>query len=81
MLSFLKPFWLDIVKWGGIILGVGAVLFSARQSGRNAERVDQVKRERDDANEIIRQDRIVNSGNANSMRNKLSQALKRKRRS
>ncbi len=37
MLQFLKPFWLQIIKYGGIVLGVILILFRARQSGKEAE--------------------------------------------
>ena len=35
---------LRIVGWGFAALSVAAVLFGARQAGRNAERVDQLKK-------------------------------------
>jgi len=37
--NILKP-----IGWGTMALSVLAVLFGARQSGRNAERVDQLKK-------------------------------------
>jgi uncharacterized membrane protein YdjX (TVP38/TMEM64 family) len=44
MLAFLKPYWLSIVKWAGIIGGVLLLFFKIRQSGRDAERVDNLER-------------------------------------
>lgn len=43
MLNFLKPYWLEIVKYGALIIGVMAVLFSARQAGKHAERVGNLE--------------------------------------
>ena len=34
---------LNILKFGAIIFAVVAVLFGARQAGKNAERIDQLK--------------------------------------
>lgn len=79
MLAFLKPYWLEIVKWSGIILAGIAVFFSIKQSGRNAERVDQLKKDNKNAKEIIRQDSVVSTGDADIMRTRLSTALRRKR--
>lgn len=60
-------------------LAVAAILLGARQAGRNAERVDRLKKEKEYADEVIRQNRIVNRGSTERMRSRLSSALKRKR--
>ncbi len=39
-------FGLTILKFGAIILAVIAVLFGARQAGKNAEKIDQLKQQR-----------------------------------
>jgi hypothetical protein len=36
--SFLKPYWLDLLKWGGIMGGVLLVLLRVRNSGKYEER-------------------------------------------
>lgn len=77
--AFFKRNMLVIAGWAAAALAVAAVLLGARQAGRNAERVDRLKKEKDYADEIIRQNRIVNRGTTDSMRTKLSGALKRKR--
>ncbi len=41
ILSLLKPFWLQIVKYGAIIGGVLLVLFKARQSGKEVQQRKQ----------------------------------------
>lgn len=35
---------LRIIGWGAAVLSVLAILFGARQAGRNAERADQIKK-------------------------------------
>lgn len=34
MLELLKPFWIEIIKYGGMIMGIIIVLFKTRQSGK-----------------------------------------------
>ena len=42
--SWLSSNMLKIVGWGAVALSVLGVLFGARQSGRTAERYDQLKK-------------------------------------
>lgn len=42
--SWLSGNVLKIIGWGSIALSVLAVLFGARQSGKNSERYDQLKK-------------------------------------
>lgn len=49
MLAFLKPYWLTIAKWGGIVLGVLLVLVKVRQSGKDAVRVENLEKGLEDA--------------------------------
>lgn len=41
ILNLLKPFWLQIVKYGTILGGVLVVLFKARQSGKEVQQRKQ----------------------------------------
>ena len=41
--QFLAPYALRLISFAAIIGAVGAVLFGARQAGRNAERVEQMQ--------------------------------------
>lgn len=43
MLTILKPFWLSILKYASIAGAVLLVVFKIRQSGRDAERVENMK--------------------------------------
>lgn len=42
--SWLSSSLLKIIGWGAAALSVLAILFGARQSGKNAERYDQLKK-------------------------------------
>lgn len=42
--GWLSSHALRLVSWGVVALSVLAVLFGARQAGRNAERADQLKK-------------------------------------
>lgn len=44
ILAFLRPYLLKIALFGAAVLGVLSILYSARQSGRAAERVDNLKK-------------------------------------
>ena len=43
MLALLKPFWLTIAKYAAIAGGILLIVFKIRQSGRDAERVENMK--------------------------------------
>lgn len=43
-IGFLKPFWLSILKYASIAGAVLLVVFKIRQSGRDAERVENMER-------------------------------------
>lgn len=43
MLNLLKPFWLSILKYVSIAGAIMLVVFKIRQSGRDAERVENMK--------------------------------------
>lgn len=43
MLAFLRPYWLSIAKYAAIAGGVLLLVFKIRQSGRDAERVENMK--------------------------------------
>ena len=65
MLSFLKPYWLEIVKWGAVVIGGLALFFSVKNSGRDAERVDNLERVMDNVEKSKTIRRGVSSANAN----------------
>ena len=44
MLNLLKPFWLSIVKYAAIVGGILLVVFKIRQSGRDAERAENIEK-------------------------------------
>lgn len=44
MLNLLKPFWLSIVKYAAIAGGILLVVLKIRQSGRDAERVENLEK-------------------------------------
>lgn len=44
MLAFLAPYWQRIALYGSIVLGVLLVLLKVRDSGREAERVENQRR-------------------------------------
>lgn len=43
MLSLLKPFWLTIAKYAAIAGSILLIVFKIRQSGRDAERAENMK--------------------------------------
>jgi len=79
--TWLKPFWLSIVKWGAVTLAVMAILFKVRQSGKDAVMVENLEKDLNNAKEIIREDNIVSSAPIDGMRERLDAALRRKRNS
>lgn len=83
MLAVLSGFFtrnaLAIAGWAAAAFAVLAVLFGAREAGKQAERVKQLKKEKEHQDEMLRQNRIVLRGNVERMRKRLSDALKRKR--
>jgi hypothetical protein len=44
MLALLKPFWLTILKYASIAGAILLVVFKIRQSGRDAERVENIEK-------------------------------------
>lgn len=44
MLSLLKPFWLTIAKYAAIAGSILLIVFKIRQSGRDAERVENMEK-------------------------------------
>jgi len=44
LISWLSSNLIKIIGWGTAALSVSAILFGARQSGRTAERYDQLKK-------------------------------------
>lgn len=44
MLNLLKPFWLTIAKYASIAGAIMLVVFKIRQSGRDAERVENMEK-------------------------------------
>jgi len=44
ILSFFKPFWLSILKYASIAGAVLLLLLKIRQSGRDAERVENMEK-------------------------------------
>lgn len=72
MLAFLQPYWLSILKYGAMVIGVLAVLFSARQSGKHAERVENLKKAVDDA-KMRRDIEIRNSLKSDDIRERMRQ--------
>lgn len=79
MINLLKLYWLSIVKWGAIFLGIAFVILRIRNGGKQAERMKYYEQKIESQKEVIRQDRIVNTGNADGMRERLSDALRNKR--
>lgn len=57
MLELLRPFWLEILKYGSIVVGVLLVLLRARQSGAQAE---QNKQAMDTLKGVRTRDKIEN---------------------
>ena len=45
---------LRLLGWGAVVASVLAILFGARQAGRNAERVDQLKKSLETKNAQLR---------------------------
>lgn len=70
MLSLLKPYFLSILSYGAMALGVLAVLFGARQSGKHAERVDNLRKALDNAR-IRRDIEIRNSVDDTDIRERM----------
>lgn len=56
ILAFLRPYLLKIALFGAAVLGVVSFLYSVRQSGRAAERVDNLKKALANENERKRID-------------------------
>lgn len=77
--TWFRSSWLSIAKWGGIALGVLLVLLKARQSGKDAVRVENLEKDLEHAKEVIRQDRTVAAAPIDGMRERLDAALRRKR--
>lgn len=44
VIESLKPFWIPIIRYGTIILGVLLVLFKARQSGKDAVKNNMIEK-------------------------------------
>lgn len=44
MLNLLKPFWLSIAKYAALAGGILLLVFKIRQSGRDAERVENMEK-------------------------------------
>lgn len=67
--------------WQAILnlLGKLATLWLAYQQGKKSEAAKLTEKALEEAREIKRQDDIVHSGDVDSMRTKLSDALRRKR--
>lgn len=74
-----QKFYGYILAIGGALLAVIAVFYRGKSEGRNAERRDMAEQEVRDVKEILRQDAIVFNGDAARMRDRLSEALRRKR--
>lgn len=74
MLNFLQPYWLSIVKWGGIALAAVGLFFGIRKSGRDAERVDAMER----SVENVSESKKVRRGIANSSSDSVNQRLRDK---
>ena len=62
ILGILKPFALKIALWGGIALAVLAVLAGVRNSGKQAERVTNLKKALEIENERRQVDVVVATG-------------------
>jgi len=43
LINFLKPYWLSIAKYASIAGGILLVVLKIRQSGRDAERVENME--------------------------------------
>lgn len=72
LLDLLKPFALKIALWGAIALAVLAVLAGVRKSGRDAERVANLKKALEAENERRQVDVDVATGGDGERKRMLS---------
>lgn len=78
--AWLAPRILSVTAWLAGILALLAVFAKVRQGGRDAEKVDNMKKENAYAKEIIRQDGIVAASDTDGMSSRLDAAIVRHQR-
>lgn len=61
MMELLKPFWLQILKYGAVFTGVLLVLFKARQGGKQSAENAQSKEILRGAQERAKVENTINS--------------------
>ena len=76
--AWFRSSWLSIAKWGGIALGVLLVLLKARQSGKDAVRVETLEKDLESAKKTIADADSINRADPDRLRRGLNATLRRK---
>jgi hypothetical protein len=74
--TILHRYWQSLLMWGAITVGIMLLLLGVRNAGRQAEKIDQMRGQNDALKESLRQRNIVDSGDADRMRERLNDRLR-----